>query len=49
MSAGRFGSWLCKNGQIFRIGLIRGRFYVLEVRGGKGGRKISLPVNLSGL
>jgi len=28
-----------------RIGLVRGRFYVLEVRGRKSGKTISLPVN----
>ena len=30
---------------LIRIGLIRGHFYVLEVRGRKSGRKISLPVD----
>jgi hypothetical protein len=30
-----------------RIGLIRGHFYVLEVRGRKSGRTISLPVDLT--
>src|ERR1700741_3688332 len=29
-----------------RIGLIRGHFYVLEVRGRKSGRTLSLPVDL---
>jgi hypothetical protein len=30
---------------LIRIGLIRGHFYVLEIRGRKSGRKISLPVD----
>ena len=30
---------------LVRIGLIRGHFYVLEVRGRKSGRTISLPVD----
>lgn len=30
---------------LVRIGLVRGRFYVLEVRGRKSGRTISLPVD----
>ena len=30
---------------LIRIGLIRGHFYVLEVRGRKSGRTISLPVD----
>jgi len=33
-------------GYLVRIGLIRGHFYVLEVRGRKSGRTISLPVDL---
>jgi hypothetical protein len=37
---GRFLVWL------IRIGLVRGHFYVLEVRGRKSGRKFSLPVDL---
>jgi hypothetical protein len=32
-------------GFLVRIGLIRGHFYVLEVRGRKSGKKISLPVD----
>src|ERR1700730_9919437 len=31
-------------GFLVRIGLVRGHFYVLEVRGRKSGRTISLPV-----
>jgi len=31
---------------LIRIGLVRGHFYVLEVRGRKSGRTISLPVDL---
>ena len=31
---------------LVRIGLIRGHFYVLEVRGRKSGQTISLPVDL---
>lgn len=31
--------------QLVRIGLVRGHFYVLEVRGRKSGRTISLPVD----
>ena len=31
---------------LVRIGLVRGHFYVLEVRGRKNGRTISLPVDL---
>jgi deazaflavin-dependent oxidoreductase (nitroreductase family) len=30
---------------LIRIGLVRGHFYVLEVRGRKSGRTISLPVD----
>ena len=30
---------------LVRIGLVRGHFYVLEVRGRKSGRTISLPVD----
>ena len=30
---------------LIRIGLIRGHFYVLEVRGRKSGKAISLPVD----
>lgn len=30
---------------VIRIGLVRGHFYVLEVRGRKSGRTISLPVD----
>jgi len=30
---------------LVRIGLVRGHFYVLEVRGRKSGRRISLPVD----
>src|SRR6516225_4470725 len=37
-----FGSMLVF---LVRIGLIRGHFYVLEVRGRKSGRTISLPVD----
>ena len=33
-------------GFLVRIGLIRGHFYVLEVRGRRSGRIISLPVDL---
>ena len=32
-------------GFLVRIGLVRGHFYVLEVRGRKSGRTISLPVD----
>src|SRR6266481_1736729 len=32
-------------GSLVWIGLIRGHFYVLEVRGRKSGRRISLPVD----
>src|SRR5438477_12977687 len=32
-------------GFLIRIGLIRGHFYVLEVRGRKSGKTISLPVD----
>jgi hypothetical protein len=31
---------------LVRIGLVRGHFYVLEVRGRRSGRMISLPVDL---
>ena len=31
---------------LIRIGLVRGHFYVLEVRGRKSGKTISLPVDL---
>jgi len=31
---------------LVRIGLVRSHFYVLEVRGRKSGRTISLPVDL---
>jgi len=31
--------------QLVRIGLIRGHFYVLEVRGRRSGRTISMPVD----
>jgi len=37
-----FGSVLVS---LIRIGLVRGHFYVLEVRGRKSGRTISLPVD----
>jgi hypothetical protein len=30
---------------LIRLGLVRGRFYVLEARGRKSGRRISLPVD----
>jgi len=30
---------------LIRIGVVRGHFYVLEVRGRKSGRMISLPVD----
>jgi hypothetical protein len=33
-------------GFLVRVGLIRGHFYVLEVRGRRSGRIISLPVDL---
>ena len=33
-------------GFLVRIGLIRGHFYVLEVRGRRSGRIVSLPVDL---
>jgi hypothetical protein len=32
-------------GALVRIGVVRGHFYVLEVRGRKSGRTISLPVD----
>jgi hypothetical protein len=32
-------------GSLVRIGLVRGHFYVLEVRGRRSGRTISLPVD----
>src|SRR5271157_2451277 len=38
----RFGRILAG---LVRIGLVRGHFYVLEVRGRKSGRTISLPVD----
>jgi hypothetical protein len=42
-AADRIFGWMLA--ALVRIGLVRGHFYVLEVRGRKSGRTISLPID----